>query len=250
MSGENSPAAGTTCSQHPGAAAPFVCARCQQAVCIDCCYSMPDGSVCCKTCYQNQSVAAAPVATAAPVTTSLRLASEPAADKSSAAPQTYGGFRGHVTGGMGLRCYQHPHLAAVARCKLCGTGSCHTCDFVFPPNLHYCPSCIALSAGKITPRRKKYLIWSCALAAFAMLGFVGSMVIGAMGLAGDEMADTLLGIVLIVLAGFPTVIGTALAMSAWRSGGPNSIGVWIALIWNSLQCAGLLLLMIAGAFMG
>lgn len=245
MNGETQ--SGAMCPNHPETPGQFVCARCQTAVCVECCYTLPDASVCCKTCYHAESppaATAAPAATIAPVKAapSLRLASyQPVAHTQQ--PQR--GFAPPT----GQGCVQHPHVRAMSRCHNCGAGSCLTCDFLFPGNYHFCPVCVATGSGKLSPRRKKYMIAAFILAAWSSLGFALFFGGAAAGLADGEMGEMLLGILMILLAGVPAVVGTALGMSARRPGGPNPVSVWIALIWNSLLFAGLALLVIVGSFM-
>jgi hypothetical protein len=136
----------------------------------------------------------------------------------------------------------------IARCHSCGAGSCRTCDFVFPVNLHFCPVCVASVTGKLSPRRKKYLIAACVLAAWSSLGFVGFLGGAAAGLAEGPGSEMIWGVLLLLLVGLPSVFGTALGMSARRPGGPNPVPVWIALIWNALLLGGIVLLIVIGNF--
>lgn len=62
-------------------------------------------------------------------------------------------------------------------------------------------------------------------------------------------AEMVLGLALLLLVGLPSVIGTALGMSAKRSGGPNPISVWIAFLWNSLVLGGLVAMIVIGNLM-
>src|SRR5512140_512758 len=52
--------AGPSCPQHPETVATYICERCQKAICFECCYSLPDGSICCKTCWEQPAVAEQP----------------------------------------------------------------------------------------------------------------------------------------------------------------------------------------------
>jgi hypothetical protein len=237
MGDETSLGSNAACLQHPEAAAQFVCARCQTAVCAECCYTLPNGSVCCKACYHNTK-AATPSVTAPPPVSSLKLAvSEPVTRET---PRT--------TPPPGGGCIQHPHVMPVARCNVCGAASCSTCDFVFPPNLHFCPVCVVSATGVISPRRKKYLIAAYVLAACSSLGFIGFIGGAAAGLT-EGGAEVALGILLLLFVGVPSIVGTAMGMSAKRPGGPNPISVWIAFIWNALILGGFGLMIIIGNFM-
>jgi len=238
MSNETSSGSNVTCLQHPGVVAQFVCSRCQTAVCVECCYTMPDGSVCCKSCYNTE--ASSPPVPATPLAApSLKLAvSQPTVRETSRNVPPPGGG-----------CVQHPHVLPVARCNTCGAASCRTCDFMFPPNLHFCPVCAVSATGTISPRRKKYLIAAYVLAGWSSLGFIGFIGGAAAGLAEGAGAEVALGILLLLFVGVPSIVGTAMGMSAKRPGGPNPISVWIAFIWNALILSGFALMTIVGNVM-
>ena len=125
---------------------------------------------------------------------------------------------------------------------------CRICDFQFPANLHYCPVCITSFAGKLSPRRKRYMITAYVLAAWSSIGFVCLIAGVAASMGESELGETLVGLALMVLVGFPVIIGTAFGMSAKRPGGPNPVSVWVAFIWNMLLLAGFALLMVMGMF--
>jgi hypothetical protein len=132
---------------------------------------------------------------------------------------------------------------------MCGAGSCVTCDFGFPGNLHLCPDCATTVQGGLSPRRKKYMIVSFILAGWSLVALAVVMVgVGAI-LGDDPIAEMALGLALIAVAFLPSIIGTALAMSAFRKGAPNPMSVWIALVLNSLVLAGFTLLVLVGNFM-
>jgi hypothetical protein len=244
MSEVTSSEASATCPNHPGVAAQFVCGRCQTPVCVDCCYSLPDATVCCKTCYDAQpaepkvEAAAPPDASSAP---SLRLAAyQPTAEPAAR----------NVPPPRGQGCAQHPHVRGLARCHNCGAYSCLTCDFLFPGNLHFCPVCVSTGSSALSPRRKKYMIASFILAAWATFGFALFFGGAAAGLADTPGGEVFMGLLMLGLAGVPSVVGTALGMSARRPGAANPVSVWIALIWNSLLLGGMILLIGVGIFMG
>lgn len=237
MSAETQSGSPATCLQHPEALAECVCARCQTAVCVECCYSLPDKSVCCKSCYHAE-----PKPTTSPA--SILPSTPPPLRLATLQPVGQQAFRPAATM-PGQSCVQHPNVMSVARCQSCGVGSCRTCDFVFPGNLHYCPVCVASATNKLSPRRKKYLIAAYILAAWSSLGFVGFLGGAAAGLT-EAMGTGMLGMLFLLLVGLPAIIGTATGMSARRPGGPNSIAVWIALVWNALVLGGMVLLIIIG----
>ncbi|MFO1512094.1 MAG: hypothetical protein U1F83_04130 [Verrucomicrobiota bacterium] len=88
------------------------------------------------------------------------------------------------------------------------------------------------------------------LAAWASLGYIGFLGGAAAGLFKETGAEMAFGLVLLLFVGLPSIIGTALGMSVRRPGGPNSVGVWIALVWNALLLCGLVLLIVVGNLMG
>src|SRR5262245_1902521 len=133
------------CPRHPAVAAQYTFSRCQQPCCLNCCYSMPDGSICCAPCYSQPQAAA--VATPSVSSVQAQSTSTPA--------------RG---------CPQHPVLPPVAFCKVCGRGSCVTCDFSFPPNIHLCPECVVSSQSALTPMRKKYMVSALVMAVWSSIG--------------------------------------------------------------------------------
>jgi len=132
---------------------------------------------------------------------------------------------------------------------MCGVGSCITCDFLFPGNLHLCPDCATSGQGSLSPRRKKYMIASFILAGWSLVALAG-VVVGAGAIWGDDpAAEMVLGFVMIAVAFLPSIIGTALAMSALRKGAANPLSVWISLILNSLVLTGFALLVLVGNLM-
>lgn len=190
---------------------------------------MPDGSICCTTCYSQPQ----PSAAAAPAT--------PAVSTPSVST-----FQGPATSAPARGCPQHPLLPPVAFCKTCGKGSCVTCDFFFPPNIHLCPVCVATAHTNLTPQRKKYLVTGFVMAAISSLAIV-TMLSGALaGFADSPLAVVVLGAIMIFLVAVPAAVGSGVAWAAYRPGGPNSIGIWISMIWNLLLLGGVVMLLIIG----
>jgi hypothetical protein len=208
------------CPRHPGVAAPYTCSRCQSPCCLNCCYTMPDSSICCSGCYGQAATPAA---------------STPSVSSFQAAP-TSTPERG---------CPQHPHLPPVSICKVCGRGSCVTCDFFFPPNLHLCPVCVTSAHTKLTPLRKKYLTMAIVMAVWSTIGM--ALLFG--GVLAGLGEGFVLEVVVRALVVTPCSIGTGVAWAALKKGGPNPIGIWITLVWNSLLSVVMVLLMIIGLFM-
>ena len=94
---ESAPPSAARCVRHPDTPGPYVCALCGSANCIRCCNTMFNGEIWCVDCRDKP----APVVTPPPLP-------------------------------PGAGCIQHPTVAPVAHCKLCGAGSCSVCDFYFP----------------------------------------------------------------------------------------------------------------------
>ena len=119
---------------------------------------------------------------------------------------------------------------------MCGKGSCVTCDFFFPPNLHICPVCVATAHSNLTPRRKKYTIAGFTLAVVASLGvalYMANTIVG---------GPPLLSLVILGLGTqIPAAIGTGVAWAAIKPGGPNPISVYVAIVWNALLLGAMML---------
>jgi len=237
-------ASAIACAHHPGVRAYFVCRQCQAPVCSECCYRMPEGTYLCKECHAGPKAAttAPPAAAVVSAPSGLKLKKHE--------PPVHQPAPMRVSTSQAKPCAQHPHVFAVASCQLCGAGSCATCDFVFPGNLHLCPDCATTGQSGLSPRRKKYMIVSFILAGWSLVALVAVMVGAAVLFGDDPIAEMALGVVLIVVAYLPSIVGTALGMSAFRKGASNPLSVWIALILNSLVLAGFTLLVLVGNFMG
>jgi len=93
------------------------------------------------------------------------------------------------------------------------------------------------------------MIASFILAGWSLVALAG-VVVGAGAIWGDDpAAEMVLGFVMIAVAFLPSIIGTALAMSALRKGAANPLSVWISLILNSLVLTGFALLVLVGNLM-
>src|SRR6185436_14417799 len=190
--------ASAACPRHPGVAAQYTCDRCKSPCCLNCCYSMPDGSICCTACY-----------------------SQPQSTTPAVATPSVSSFQGPATSAPARGCPQHPLLPPIAFCKTCGKGSCVTCDFFFPPNIHLCPVCVATAHTNLTPQRKKYMVTGFVMAAIASLCIV-TLFSGALAALNNPMAIIALVIILAIVAALLAAIGTGVAWAAYRPGGPNS----------------------------
>jgi hypothetical protein len=144
------------------------------------------------------------------------------------------------------RCIQHPHIQAVARCKLCGLHMCPTCDFSLPGNVHLCPACASAPQTALSPKRKRSLILSLALALWSSVG-MACLLAGIFARAARTRQDQqALGLVLILFVLAPATIGLTLGLTTKDRRLPNSPAIWIAIIWNGLIVGAFLLLSLIG----
>jgi hypothetical protein len=85
------------------------------------------------------------------------------------------------------------------------------------------------------------------MAAIASLCIV-TLFSGALAALNNPMAIIALVIILAIVAALLAAIGTGVAWAAYRPGGPNSIGIWISMIWNMLLLGCVVYLRIMTAF--
>ena len=218
------------CTKHTSVAGPFACSQCGNHFCIECCYSMPDGSIRCHDCYAQATAPATAVPTPATTYRVTAVASAPAHEEI-------------VLPGQG--CMQHPDVRGFFPCQFCGALSCPTCDFFFPPAMHVCPQCASSSSGRKTPIRKKNMIGALVAGAIATGLFAAAF--GVIGGAGRG-AEVVVGVIFI-FALLGACIGAGLAMASYKKGRSNSIGIWLGLIWNILLILIVVGLTCVGLFM-
>ncbi len=215
------PAVEEGCRRHPEKLTRLRCARCQAPVCATCAFLQADGTALCPDCGRGRPLG---LTGAAPATTAAVV----------------GVVAAH-------HCSDHPELPAVARCSHCGKPICQTCDFAFPPDLHYCPTCAVESTTTVTWRRKRSVIAAYVIAAWCTVGFPVFIVLAAMGGGGSEAKQTALGGLLMLFVFFPSVAGTALGVGAVDRRAGTPWWIWGAVVWNSLILAGMMLLMLIGS---
>lgn len=146
----------------------------------------------------------------------------------------------------GVMCGQHSQVQATQQCRRCGAFMCATCDFEFPNNLHLCPACACKSEDGLDPRRKKFVIWSMALAAWTSLG-MACLISGALrGLANSRADAAVLGYALLLFVLGPGLTGLTLGLSAKYQRRANPPSIWIAIAWNAILVASFIILMIIG----
>ena len=90
------------------------------------------------------------------------------------------------------------------------------------------------------------MIWTYILAVW---GTIALVVLFAAGTVATELETEALGMALSILGFLPTIIGLGLGIASFdrRLGNPSA--VWIGTIWNIVNLAVWLLLIIAGLFM-
>jgi len=211
------------CTNHSNLAAVFACGRCGMAICSLCAFPQDDGSRLCPNCATVHST--------------------------GSEPPTLGGVSAVTLAVQDRKCQQHPNVAAVQICKVCGVPMCATCDFLLPGNLHLCPRCATSQPTGLSPKRRAYLIGSFALGVWCTLVMAALLAGAFKGMTKNKADEEAFGILLMFLLLAPSIIGVALGVSSMDRRLPNSIAMWIATIWNGMILGGFLLLMIIGLFM-
>lgn len=211
-------AAGGICANHPNLPAAFVCRRCGAPICDLCAFPQDDGSRRCPAC----------------------------ATIHAAEPSVRSGVSAVALAVQNQKCKQHPNVAAVQICQTCGTPMCATCDFLLPGNYHVCPVCATAPPPALSPQRRKMLVSSFALAGWCTL--IWAAVFSGMfrNLVRDRAGQQAFGVLLMFILLVPSIIGVALGVSSTDRRLPNTIAMWIAIIWNGIILGGFLLLMIVG----
>ena len=206
------------CVNHSNVPARFVCGGCEAAICDLCSFPQTDGSRRCAACASERPAEVVSPGVISPI--SLPVQNQ--------------------------QCVQHPNVAAVQICRICGGAMCATCDFLLPGNVHVCPTCATRPNTPLSPKRKKMLIGSFALAAWCTLVMAGLM--GGMfrGLGRDPQSQQASGSLLLLILLIPSIVGTALGFSLMDRRLPKTMAMWIAAIWNGLILGGFILLMIIG----
>lgn len=236
------PAAKPPCPNHPVAAAPYLCSRCGASFCIQCCFTLPDETICCKSCLESESNPPAAANTLAPAPAPARAPAPPVLKLRLADPTPLLEEVEPTPLPPGAGCVQHPDVRPAGKCKFCGANVCRTCEFVFPNGLCLCPVCATSSSGKLSRRRKSYLITSYILGAWACFWMLVLMS-GALATSGID--EAVLGWIFSLLIVLPAVIGTAMGMSAMRKAA-NGMGIWIAVVLNALIMGAAMLFTIIG----
>lgn len=283
---QNDPVAGTSqpgvarCAVHPNVPATFCCNDCGGTFCATCGFDEEDGNIICTECMTSRMPPpVVPTIDSSLLPISPELAQQMAdkhvkelfamlaspADWASEAlnaakvelqrrnvgiPQPEDAIPPPIPKTpavrAGVMCAQHPKVQSVQQCKRCGGFMCPTCDFSFPDDIHLCPTCVSKTEEGLSPRRKKFVIGSFALAAWSTLGMV-CLVSGALsGLSSSEDDTAALGFALLLFVLGPTIAGLSLGISAKHSQMANPPSVWIAITWNAILFASFVVLMLIG----
>ncbi len=211
---------GAMCAQHPSIPAACACTDCGTPVCGTCAFDEPDGSRLCPNCARRRATFGPPKAAAGPLV--------PA----------------------GVCCVQHPQLQATAQCKTCGAFMCDTCKFEVPGGICICPACAASPRTTLSPKRKKMLIGSYALAVWCTV-VMGALMAGAFkGMVTDKDDEEMFGYVLMLILVAPAIVGISLGVGVMDRRLPNTMAMWIVTIWNGVILGAFILLMIVGIMKG
>ena len=211
------PASGT-CANHANLPAIFICRRCNTPICDLCAFPQSDGSRLCPSC----------------------------ATLKSAGPALRAGISSVTLAVQNQKCKQHPNVAAVQLCHFCSAPVCATCDFLLPGNFHACPACATSPQSKLSPKRRKMLVSSYVLAIWCTV-IMGALMTGMFaGMVRTKEDEAAFGTLIMIIVLVPAIAGIALGVSS-KGRNSTSMASWIAIIWNALFLAGLLLLMVIGA---
>lgn len=146
----------------------------------------------------------------------------------------------------GVMCAQHPQVKATQQCSFCGGFMCQTCDFTFPNEVHSCPTCASKTEEGLSPRRKKFVIWSLVLAAWTTVGMT-CLVSGAFsGMAASKDDIAALGYALLIFVLAPGITGLSLGITAKHARLSNPPSIWIAITWNAILVASFVILDLIG----
>lgn len=141
-------------------------------------------------------------------------------------------------------CTQHPEVQAVTRCRICSKGVCALCDFLLPGNVHVCPACLEKEpSDEISLRRVRLMIGADVIAAYCTVMFV-LLFSGTLHRAfgNSPEANMIIGNGIL----WPAVIGVVVSLIAVDRRLRNSMGIWVAVVWNSINMGLYLLLIIIG----
>lgn len=210
-----------TCRFHIGAPSQYRCVGCGADICRTCAFPQSDGTAICPQCALSGHAAAGPIAAAAPPLV---------------AP--------------GTKCRFHDTADATTVCRVCGAPVCATCAFAFPGNVHVCPNCATNRPKNLGAKRKNLLTWAYVLAVWSTLGIV-VMLSGVLAETVQTESDlAALGMAISLFVILPALVGVGLSFACLERNLGNPASVWGAVVWNCLTMGVLLLMVVAGMFLG
>jgi hypothetical protein len=227
-------AAQSVCVQHPNIAAVARCGSCGMGICQTCDFLVPSPS--------NS-------------TSMLQLGGNMHLCPNCIAARGAGGFvpspiprpqPSVIPLGSGIVCTLHAGVPAVRNCHVCHKPMCQTCDFELPGQFHVCPNCATNPDRKMGSSRKRNLIIAYLLGGWSTLGLALLLSGVFAGMAKSKSDLEAIGVVISMLVFLPALAGIALSISSLdrKLGNPGS--VWGAVVWNSINVAVLILLVIIG----
>lgn len=127
------------------------------------------------------------------------------------------------------RCVNHPEIDATQRCRQCRAAICATCDFVFPGDVHLCPTCATTTTSRpLASSRKTTLAASFVAALFTTAVLVAAPLGAFESAAQDEAFVQLLGMVVLV----SVVLGLGLSLASLDGRAGNPPACWLSAAWN------------------
>lgn len=148
--------------------------------------------------------------------------------------------------GAGIMCVRHAEVEAVRHCNICHTPMCQTCDFELPGYFHVCPSCATNPKREMSSGRKRNMILSYVLGAWATLGIAATFAGAFAGMVQTKSGEEAFGMIFGLLVFLPSIAGTALGVSTIDRKLANPPAIWVAVIWNAIILAILIILTIIG----
>jgi hypothetical protein len=205
---------GAVCAQHPTQPAAYACGGCGMAVCTLCAFEDVERGHICPNCAAGRT----------------QNRGEPLPSPIPA----------------GMRCVQHTAVEATRQCRACGAFMCDTCDFLLAGGIHLCPSCATTPRSTLSSSRRNLVFGAYALAVWCTLA-TGLLFSGAMAKLLESQEDQrFFGILYKMGALVPSLIGLALGLCASDRRWINPPVVWIAIAWNGVIAAVLVLMEIIG----
>ncbi len=203
------------CFRHSEVPSVQACCQCGQPVCQTCAFPSANGTVRCPVCVSSPMARLQGAVTVPPV----------------AAPP------------LSQMCRRHPEQQAMHLCARCRAPICSTCDFVFPGNLHLCPTC-ATTPETGLGKRKGRVVAALSLAVWSTLSLVFMLVSAREARTAESQQS--IGVAFAFLGFVPAMVGMALGLSCFEKRMHSPPLIWVGAIWNILVVAVFLLLVVIG----